>query len=181
MNKELQSRDIVRLKKDNSLCYITNREAIGTFNQYITYNFVDITGVYNSVHFNRHEQENPFELVARYFEHKDLKHYDKIFVWKSNRWFAEFVSSLDDKYVYTIGHGRVPFKDVVPYTDNWNLSTNRNAALKYHQYKYSEDFLKHIYEILETYKIPQENLKTTQTSNLSANKKNKISAKTLNL
>ena len=83
-----------------------------------------------------------FEFVARQFQY--LEPFAKIFIWKSRRWLAEIVSSYDEKYIWTLGHGRVLIDDVVPFiheTKDLFGTTDRSLAIKIHKYKNSKDFM----------------------------------------
>lgn len=144
---KLKPGDIARRVKDGKLCYICNTTETGIFRDSVAYDVVDETR--NSQHTD-FTTNVIFEFIARKFIPSDVHAYDKIFIWKSGRWIAEFVASCDDKYVWTIGHGRVLFKDVVPYSDvtkNLFRSTDRQAAIKFHQYDRSKEFIEHIDDI----------------------------------
>ena len=144
----IQRGDIVRRVKDSVLCYIVNAEKTSPsiFNDNVSYQVETETGEQYSIC----TPDHIFELVARKFLPSDLHAYDKIFIWKSGRWIAEFAAACDGKHVWTIGHGRVAFKDVVPYTNDITKlfgSTDRQATIKFHQYKHSGDFQEHLEEI----------------------------------
>lgn len=140
--------DIVRRVKDGILCYIINaaKESTSIFNDNVSYQAETETGEQYSIC----TPDHIFELIARKFLPSDLHAYDKIFIWKSRRWITEFAAAYDGKHVWTIGHGRVAFKDVVPHTNITAKlfgSTDRQAAIRFHQYEYSRDFQEHLEEI----------------------------------
>ena len=136
--------DIVRRFKDGVLCYVYETNESGMFGDYVSYSYTTETG--ESVT-TQHTTEKLFGFVARRFFLKDLNPYDKIFVWKSGRWFAEMVSSRNDKFVWTMGHGRVSYKDVVPYMQETRElfgKTDREKVMKFHQIRDSHEFLDYI-------------------------------------
>ena len=93
---KIESRDIVRRKSDNMLCYMISIERTGTWSDYYKYHYCTEHGI---VVETLYTTERLFEFVARLFP---IEPFAKIFIWKNRRWLAEIVSSYDEKYSYKI-------------------------------------------------------------------------------
>ena len=146
--------DIVKKKSDGMICYITNVVRYGTLSQYISYQYTTKLQKNSTISYNLHNEEDPFELIAKRLLDDDLEPLKKIFIWKSNRWLAEYVSSFDGKNVWTVGHGKVSFGNIALFTDKTKClfkSISKEDAPRYHHFKKISEFISDKSAIFDNY------------------------------
>ena len=141
--------DIVRI--DGKLCFITGIERANCLSSFEIYRYVS--------EYKEHDKIDTYtggfgqvEVISRYFYPNA---YDRILIFKSGRWFADCVSAYNKRFIWTVGHGRISFKNAVPYTIDTRKLYSTDKKIRenlFHTYLSECHFINNITEIKKKFK-----------------------------